>query len=53
MISRSEKELKQVTHIVLPETENNTSDVNMEILIGIANGLFIVNQRCKYMFLIK
>lgn len=39
-----------MTHIVLPEMENNTCDINMEILIGIANGLFIVHQRCKYIF---
>lgn len=42
-----------MTHIILPVTENNTCNINMEILIGIANGLFIVNQKCKNIFLIK
>lgn len=37
-----------MTHIIVPETEYNTCAVNLECLIGMANGLFIVNQNCKY-----
>ncbi|VVC36679.1 Hypothetical protein CINCED_3A017441 [Cinara cedri] len=36
--------LLQVTHIVVPETKNNTCELNLECLTGIANGLFIVNE---------
>ncbi|XP_050056991.1 uncharacterized protein LOC114131665 isoform X8 [Aphis gossypii] len=40
----SEKKFSQVTHMIVSKTENNTCDVNLECLIGIANGLFIVNE---------
>ncbi|CAI6366935.1 unnamed protein product [Macrosiphum euphorbiae] len=39
-----EKQLSQVTHIIVPKSKNNTCDVNLECLTGIANGLFIVNE---------
>lgn len=41
-----------MTHIIIPENENNTCDVNLECLTGIANGLFIVNQNCKFFLII-
>lgn len=37
-----------VTHIIVPETKNNTFDVNMANLIGIANGMFIIKTNCEY-----
>eukprot|EP00102_Acyrthosiphon_pisum_P020186 XP_016657396.1 PREDICTED: BRCA1-associated RING domain protein 1 isoform X4 [Acyrthosiphon pisum] len=39
-----EKQFAQVTHIIVPKTKNNTCDVNLECLTGIANGLFIINE---------
>ncbi|XP_060865629.1 BRCA1-associated RING domain protein 1-like [Metopolophium dirhodum] len=39
-----EKQFSQVTHIIVPKTKNNTCDVNLECLTGIANGLFIINE---------
>ncbi|XP_025425094.1 BRCA1-associated RING domain protein 1-like isoform X2 [Sipha flava] len=43
-ILNSNVKLSQVTHIVVPNKKSNVCDVNLECLIGIANGLFIVNE---------
>ncbi|XP_026817198.1 BRCA1-associated RING domain protein 1-like [Rhopalosiphum maidis] len=40
----NEKKFNQVTHMIVSKTTNNTCDVNLECLIGIANGLFIIDQ---------
>lgn len=50
MIYRDKKQLAQVTHMIVPKTKHNTCDMNLECLIGIANGLFIVNENCTYNF---
>jgi len=45
---RKENQSAQVTHLIIPKTENNTCDVNLECLFGLANGLFIINENCEY-----
>lgn len=40
----NEKQFAQVTHMIVSKTKNNTCDVNLECLTGIANGLFIINE---------
>lgn len=50
---RKEKQFSQVTHMVVPKTTNNTCDVNLECLTAIANGLFIINENCKYTSIFK
>lgn len=37
-----------MTHIIVPKTEDNICSENMECLLGMANGVFIINQNCKY-----
>ncbi|VVC40305.1 Hypothetical protein CINCED_3A008773 [Cinara cedri] len=39
-------DFSKVTHIIVPETENQTCDVNFDCLSGIANGLFINTVKC-------
>lgn len=42
-----------MTHIIVPENKNNTWDENIENLIGIANGMFIVKASCEYQLVCK
>lgn len=53
VVKRFKKQLKNITHIVVPVKENNACDANLKCLMGIANGICIVNQNCKYFFLSK
>lgn len=37
-----------MTHIIVPKTEDNICGETFKILLGMANGIFIMNQNCKY-----